>query len=229
MKVNRESFIFAFKKRANFFVIYGANEADMGCGFSTEDNQKAGAASEDKDQRFGVIDSSLKKSPSSKSNGKESTKLELRHQRKMATPVAAAAPTSSSSSSTSVPINSEISSSQVNFFKMLDEKIEQGFELEETELEDERHIRLQKVAEEWPFGLLGRSQDSNDLRQLANQQQNIGNNPKSEDEDDIRCLEGGNANSSSVDSMRTMFSNSVNLPAGTLREVVNVVSNNQEW
>ena len=32
--------------KTNFFVIYGANEVDMGCGFSTEDNQKA-AASED--------------------------------------------------------------------------------------------------------------------------------------------------------------------------------------
>lgn len=228
--------------KTNFFVIYGANEVDMGCGFSTEDNQKA-AASEDEQQR--IIDNKAdgqyhKKSPSSKSNGKDSTKLEgsnkgLRNHRKTTPVTTNNSATTSSSSSSSVPINqnNEISSSQVNFFKMLDEKIEQGFELQDNELEDERHLRLQKVAEEWPFGLLGRSQDSNDLRLLANQQQNIGNNPKSEDEDDrldlheTRCLED-KANSSSVDSMRTMFSNSVNLPAGTLREVV-TVSNNQEW
>ena len=123
---------------------------------------------------------------------------------------------------------SEISSSQVNFFKMLDEKIENG-ELEgedshESLLED-RHLRLQKVAEEWDL-LLGRSQNSNDLDPNQTEDQL----PKEEgnSEDDRlslpQALEDNPGNS--IDSMRTLFSNSVTLPAGTLREVM--VQNNQE-
>ena len=201
----------------------------MGCGFSTEDNQKAST-----DEEQNIIDRESSTRTKAYSTKEGSGKTALRNHRKTTPATAAAVSTSSSA----VPINqnNEISSSQVNFFKMLDEKIEQGFELEENELEDERHLRLQKVAEEWPFGLLGRSQDSSDLRLLAHQQQNIGNQAKSEsvsaedDEDDRLEVQQTTARdkeaSSSVDSMRTMFSNSVNLPAGTLREVV---TNKQEW
>ena len=205
----------------------------MGCGFSTEDNQKAST-----DEEQSIIDRESSTRTKAYSTKEGSGKTALRNHRKTTPATSNNATAATVSTSSAVPINqnNEISSSQVNFFKMLDEKIEQGFELEENELEDERHLRLQKVAEEWPFGLLGRSQDSSDLRLLAHQQQNIGNQAKSEsvsaedDEDDRLEVQQTTARdkeaSSSVDSMRTMFSNSVNLPAGTLREVV---TNKQEW
>lgn len=113
---------------------------------------------------------------------------------------------------------SEVSSSQVNFFKMLDEKIENGFEPEEQDTEQEVHLRLQRVAEEWDT-LLGRSQDSNDL----NQQPQKMMTSSSSDLDVQETLSGAGTRSNhpqdlSNDSMRTMFSNSANLPPGSLKE-----------
>ena len=122
-----------------------------------------------------------------------------------------------------VPINHEISSSQVDFFKMLDAKIEKGKDLEEHESElelddsQQRHQRLQKVAEEWDT-LLGRSHNSHDLR-TGLEQSSLPEPP--EDEEDVQPHPlDDNPAANSVDSMRTMFSNSCSLPAGTLREVV---------
>jgi len=117
-------------------------------------------------------------------------------------------------------IQSEVSSSQVNFFKMLDEKIENGVELEEQDSDQDRHVRLQKVAEEWN-DLLGRSQDSHDL-QHTKQPPHMEVVAASMEENDgqIQIEAGGpqKPQEGSVDSMRTMFSNSVSLPAGTFRE-----------
>lgn len=81
----------------------------------------------------------------------------------------------------------------------------QGLDLDEPDSEGERQLRLQRVAEEWD-NLLGRSQDSNDLSSKG-----------------IEFLNPAGTTTEaqmSNDSMRTMFSNSVNVPAGTLREVV---------
>jgi hypothetical protein len=89
----------------------------------------------------------------------------------------------------------------------------QGIELEqEQDSEHERHLKLQRVSEEWD-NLLGRSQDSS-----------TDNVEKIIDEASKATRLESNA-SSSVDSMKTMFSNSVTLPAGTLREAV---ANNKE-
>ena len=104
---------------------------------------------------------------------------------------------------------------------MLDEKIENGMELEpDQDSEDERHLRLQRVAEEWDT-LLGKSQDSNDL-QPPNPR--AVTSPSSDHDDGIEFTTASGSRpgaphvESSNDSMRTMFSNSVNLPAGTLSE-----------
>lgn len=76
-------------------------------------------------------------------------------------------------------------------------------------------MRLQKVAEEWD-NLLGRSQDSNELHLHVNDEDS-----KNEEAEAIVVELVANNTAvveSSNDSMRTMFSNSVGLPAGTLRE-----------
>lgn len=114
-------------------------------------------------------------------------------------------------------IQSEVSTSQVNFFKMLDEKIENGVELEEQDSEHERQVRLQRVAEEWD-NLLGRSQDSHDLQQK--QPEMI-----SSDEHEEQILDASSPKKTqdesldSNNSMKTLFSNSVSLPVGTFREI----------
>lgn len=74
-------------------------------------------------------------------------------------------------------------------------------------------MRLQRVAEEWD-NLLGRSQDSNELHLHVNDEHS-----KSEEDAIVVELVANTAVESSNDSMRTMFSNSVGLPAGTFREV----------
>merc|ERR1711981_743791 len=56
--------------------------------------------------------------------------------------VPAAASINSSSSAFNIQNSSEVSSSQVNFFKMLDEKIENGIDPEEPDMEHERQLRL---------------------------------------------------------------------------------------
>jgi len=116
-------------------------------------------------------------------------------------------------------IQSEVSSSQVNFFKMLDEKIENGVELEEQDSDQDRHVRLQKVAEEWN-DLLGRSQDSHDLQHTKQPPHMEVAASMEENDGQIQIEAGGpqKPQEGSVDSMRTMFSNSVSLPAGTFRE-----------
>lgn len=112
-------------------------------------------------------------------------------------------------------IQSEVSTSQVNFFKMLDEKIENGDEPEEQDSEQERQNRLQRVAEEWN-DLLGRSQDSHELQLKHSQMAS----PEVEDEGHVHNAANGDPpQEGSVNSMRTMFSNSVTLPAGTFREI----------
>ena len=78
----------------------------------------------------------------------------------------------------------------------------QGFVLEEQDSDHERQIQLQRVAEEWDT-ILGRSQEDNSYP----------NRPVSEDTIDWVTTEA-NVESSN-DSMRTMFSNSVNLPKPT--------------
>ena len=93
-------------------------------------------------------------------------------------------------------------------------------ELEEQDSDQDRHVRLQKVAEEWN-DLLGRSQDSHDL-QHTKQPPHMEVVAASMEENDgqIQIEAGGSQKpqEGSVDSMRTMFSNSVSLPAGTFRE-----------
>ena len=78
----------------------------------------------------------------------------------------------------------------------------QGFELEEQDSDHERQIQLQRVAEEWDT-ILGRSQEDNSFP----------TRPVSEDTIDWVTTEA-NVESSN-DSMRKMFSNSVNLPKST--------------
>ena len=92
----------------------------------------------------------------------------------------------------------------------------QGVELEEQDSEQERESRLQRVAEEWN-DLLGRSQDSHDLQQPRHSQE-------AEDNEAERIVAASSSlqnhpQDGSVDSMRTMFSNSVTLPVGTFREL----------
>ena len=78
----------------------------------------------------------------------------------------------------------------------------QGFELEEQDSDHERQIQLQRVAEEWDT-ILGRSQEDNhDLERPS--------------EETIEWVTEANVESSN-DSMRTMFSNSVNLQATTAK------------
>ncbi len=156
-------------------------------------------------------------------------------------------------------MHSEVSSSQVNFFKMLDEKIEnvikfqmltclligtlflhhifQGIELEEAE-EDEEHERqtkLQRVGEEWD-NLLGRSQDGGGhLLLMQDSEDSSTHRPKSDipnkgisktsgNNDKLAAIDN-NVAGSSVDSMRTMFSNSLTMPTGTFREAVAATNN----
>jgi len=147
-----------------------------------------------------------------------------------APPAAAAAAATVNSSSTAatsalafnVQNSSEVSSSQVNFFKMLDEKIENGIDPEEPDMEHERQLRLQRVAEEWD-NLLGRSQDSNDLHSKEQTAASSAESQINEEETTDNSASAAPeklAMESSNDSMRTMFSNSVTLPAGSLREAV---------
>lgn len=75
------------------------------------------------------------------------------------------------------------------------------------------------MAEEWDT-LLGRSQDSTDLQ--SKEASSSAENHETSEEDSFRKrLEPSPAQAvgSSADSMRTMFSNSVTMPAGTLREL----------
>merc|ERR1712141_379870 len=64
--------------------------------------------------------------------------------------------------------NNEVSSSQVNFFKMLDEKIENGADLDEEEADRIRKIELLRNVEEWDH-VLAKSQtiDSSYTSMLA--------------------------------------------------------------
>lgn len=182
----------------------------MGCGFSTEDTKASdeerilkasdgvtGKATENTVQtRMGGT--LAKKSPAKKRRGDSKCKEQDSDKN-------AITPASNGSSSVPLSIQSstnEVSSSQVNFFKMLDEKIENGFVLEEQDSDHERQIQLQRVAEEWDT-ILGRSQEDNSYP----------NRPVSEDTIDWVTTEA-NVESSN-DSMRTMFSNSVNLPKST--------------
>jgi len=89
---------------------------------------------------------------------------------------------------------------------MLDEKIENGFELEEQDSDYERKLQLQRVAEEWD-NILGRSQEDN---------HDLGR--PSEETTAVEWVTEANVESSN-DSMRTMFSNSVNLQATTAKAV----------
>jgi len=105
---------------------------------------------------------------------------------------------------------------------MLDEKIENGVELEEQDTDQDRQVRLQKVAEEWN-DLLGRSQDSQDLQHAAKQPSLMEQVATSMEEPSdqpilIEAIGPQKPQEGSADSMRTMFSNSVSLPAGTFRE-----------
>jgi len=193
----------------------------MGCGFSTEDTKASdeerilkasdgvtGKAETTVQTRMGGT--LAKKSPAKKRRGDSKCKEQDNDKNAI---------TSASNGSSSVPLSiqsstNEVSSSQVNFFKMLDEKIENGFELEEQDSDHERQIQLQRVAEEWDT-ILGRSQEDN----------SDPTRPVSEDTIDWVTTEA-NVESSN-DSMRTMFSNSVNLPkpaathGGRLCEVSN--------
>jgi len=56
--------------------------------------------------------------------------------------------------------NSDVSSSQVNFFKMLDEKIENGADFDEEEADRMRQIELLRCVEEWDQ-VLSKSQNNN--------------------------------------------------------------------
>ena len=76
----------------------------------------------------------------------------------------------------------------------------QGFELEEQDSDYERKLQLQRVAEEWD-NILGRSQEDN---------HDLGR--PSEETTAVEWVTEANVESSN-DSMRTMFSNSVNLQA----------------
>lgn len=193
----------------------------MGCGFSTEDTKASDeeAILKSSDGVTGKTEQTsaqtrmggalAKKSPAKKRRGDSKGKGKEQDSAKNAI-------TPASNGSSSVPLNiqsstNEVSSSQVNFFKMLDEKIENGFELEEQDSDHERQLQLQRVAEEWDT-ILGRSQEDN----------SDPTRPVSEDTIEHLC----NVESSN-DSMRTMFSNSVNLPkpaathGGRLCEVSN--------
>jgi len=175
----------------------------MGCGFSTEDTK---ASDEERILKSSDVvttpDTAMggalaKKSPAkkrqrgdNKGRDQDSTKSTI---------------TSTSNGSSSAPLTiqsstNEVSSSQVNFFKMLDEKIENGFELEEQDSDYERKLQLQRVAEEWD-NILGRSQEDN---------HDLGR--PSEETTAVEWVTEANVESSN-DSMRTMFSNSVNLQA----------------
>jgi len=56
---------------------------------------------------------------------------------------------SSNQQSNFLQSNTELSSSQVNFFKMLDEKIENGADLEEEDENESRRNQLEKCMKEW--------------------------------------------------------------------------------
>ena len=94
-------------------------------------------------------------------------------------------------------------------------------ELEEQDSDQDRHVRLQKVAEEWN-DLLGRSQDSHDLQHSKQppHMEQVAASMESESDEQILIEAAGpqKPQEGSVDSLRTMFSNSVSLPAGTFRE-----------
>ena len=92
----------------------------------------------------------------------------------------------------------------------------------------ERQLRLQRVAEEWD-SLLGKSQDSNDLHSKDQTAAVVAafctESQISEEETTDNAVAAAAAADklameSSNDSMRTMFSNSVTLPAGSLREAI---------
>lgn len=179
----------------------------MGCGFSTEDTK---ASDEERILKSSDVvtttDTTMggalaKKSPAKKRHRHGDNKG--RDQDPTNSTITSASNGSSSAPLTIQSSTNEVSSSQVNFFKMLDEKIENGFELEEQDSDYERKLQLQRVAEEWDT-ILGRSQeDSNDP-------------PMRPSEDAIEWVTEANVESSN-DSMRTMFSNSVNLQATTAK------------
>jgi len=66
--------------------------------------------------------------------------------------------------STFLQANSDVSSSQVNFFKMLDEKIENGADFDEEEADRMRQIELLRCVEEWDH-VLSKSQNNNKQQQ----------------------------------------------------------------
>lgn len=65
--------------------------------------------------------------------------------------------TNANNGNTFLQANNEVSSSQVNFFKMLDEKIENGADLDEEEADRIRKIELLRNVEEWDH-VLAKSQ-----------------------------------------------------------------------
>lgn len=123
-------------------------------------------------------------------------------------------------------IHNDVSASQVNFFKMLDEKIENGVEFDEEEEERERKLELQRCVVEWDT-LLGRSHENDTIhieKKSPPSDKNANNGPsgghrKHKDKKvSSSPPTSSDTNGKSADSMRTMFSNSVSLPAGTFKE-----------